>query len=217
MSDLHLEAGAWSPPPCDAALVLLAGNIDRGAGGIAWAATSFAGRPVLYVAGTEEHLGAPSVEASAAGLAAAAAQTENVRFLEGTELQFHVADRCLRVLGGTLGAENAEDAAGGQAERHRRMLEWLAARLTQPFSGTTIVLTHYAPSLQSLPPHRRGDPAAAGAVNDLDALITRTQPALWVHGHTHHDADYRIGESRIVSHQRISGKNANYQALIVEV
>ncbi len=247
MSDLHLEGGSWAPSPCDAALVLLAGDIDQGVGGIAWAADHLAGTPVLYVAGNHEHWGAPSVERSTTDLAAAAARTENVRFLERRELQFHVVDRCLRVLGCTLWTDHAVRGEAAEAGRmgqddgsgkdcrnirrqdgtlvtvddlvewHRQSRAWLASRLSQAFSGTTIVVSHHAPSLRSLPPRRRDGPRAADAASDLDALIARTQPALWVHGHSHYDADYRIGETRIVSRQRISAENADYQPLIVEI
>ena len=34
---------------------------------------------------------------------------------------------------------------------------------------------------------------------DLDRLIERYQPALWVHGHMHDPVDERLGKSRLVA------------------
>lgn len=247
LSDLHLERAAWTPPAVDADVVVLAGDVVHGAGGVAWAAQAFAGKPVLYVAGNHENWEQPSIDATAAALQTAAAATENVRVLENTEFVFHPAGRTLRVLGCTLWvdyclhgrdlqaermaflAENAKDCRnirrGDGAfvtpadilARHRESRAWLESRLAVEFAGTTIVVTHHAPSLRSLNPTRWERPAIVGAASNLEALIERTQPVLWVHGHTHDDADYMIGKTRIVSRQRGTPGAAEFLPLVVEI
>lgn len=246
MSDLHLEESAWTPPPFQADLVVLAGDIAHGTDGIRWAAETFAGRPVVYVGGNHEHWEADSAAAAVARLAAAAAATDNVRYLENAKLETYVAGRCLRILGTTLwadyglhgpafrpermafAAETAKDyrnilvdgrplAPEDVAAWHRAARDWLEPELHRAFAGTTIVVTHHAPSIQSLNRKRWERPAVAGAATNQESLILRTRPALWIHGHTHDDADYWIGDTRIVSNQRGAPREGAYEAKVVGV
>ena len=85
---------------------------------------------------------------------------------------------------------------------HEESTAFIAAELAKPFDGVTIVMTHHAPSGRSLPGHRQGDPISAAYASDLEALIERTQPELWVHGHIHSSSDYRIGATRVVCNPR---------------
>jgi hypothetical protein len=84
-------------------------------------------------------------------------------------------------------------------EASRRFLE---VELGTPFDGVTIVMTHHAPSLRSLPAERREDLLSVAYASDLEPLIERFQPALWAHGHIHASSDYRIGRTRIVCNPR---------------
>lgn len=83
-------------------------------------------------------------------------------------------------------------------QAHSRQRSWLDERLAEPFEGLTVVVTHHAPSIASLPPES-GHNVSFCYASDLDDLIHDRQPAEWIHGHTHHDVDYRIGETRIRS------------------
>ncbi len=56
LSDLHLEFTPFVPPSVDADVVILAGDIDIGTRGLAWAQRTFA-CPILYVAGNHEYYG----------------------------------------------------------------------------------------------------------------------------------------------------------------
>lgn len=75
---------------------------------------------------------------------------------------------------------------------------WLEGKLEEPFQGKTVVITHMAPSMRSVPERYRHDPLSAAFASNLDDLIERTQPDLWIHGHTHDSFDYRIGRTRVV-------------------
>lgn len=77
----------------------------------------------------------------------------------------------------------------------------LEMALSSPHDGTTVVVTHHAPSAQSIPedPWHERWPAYA---SDLEATIRRFQPALWVHGHIHEPQDYKIDETRVLSNPR---------------
>ncbi len=43
------------------------------------------------------------------------------------------------------------------ARIHAATLAWLNARLSEPFDGPTVVVTHHAPSILSIPEHLRSD------------------------------------------------------------
>ena len=66
----------------------------------------------------------------------------------------------------------------------------------------TVVISHHAPSPRSVHPRFAGHPANPGFASDLEDLIEQLQPDLWLHGHTHNAADYRIGKTRILANPR---------------
>jgi len=51
---LHIEFEDFAPPATDADVVILAGDIGVGIGGMQWAEARFPGRPVIYVPGNHE-------------------------------------------------------------------------------------------------------------------------------------------------------------------
>lgn len=67
---------------------------------------------------------------------------------------------------------------------------WLRAALAQPHDGSTVVVTHFAPSLRSADPRYGLMPGTAGFCNALDDLIPRAD--LWLHGHLHCRNDYLV-------------------------
>lgn len=88
---------------------------------------------------------------------------------------------------------------------HRQARASLDRALAEPFDGPTVVVTHHAPSMRSIAEQYRvndphGNPMLLNAAfsSDLEPLIELHQPALWVHGHTHHSFDYPIGRTRVV-------------------
>ena len=210
-------------------LVVLAGDITEGTPGIYWAAKTFPRIPIIYVAGNHEFYenDHPSLLAR---LEETAADTENVTFLENRATEFTFHDRKLRMLGCTLwtdyelcGLERAADAMGEAGfrisdhqwikyrgdrfwpeharELHRASRAWLAGELAKGFAGTTIVVTHHPPSGMSISQEFHGNLLSCAFASDLGDLITKFAPPLWIHGHTHHNVDYRVGETRVVSNQ----------------
>jgi predicted phosphohydrolase len=83
---------------------------------------------------------------------------------------------------------------------HRATTAFLDAQLAVPCSYPTVVVTHHAPHAKSL-----SDPNMDSRwcyASDLGGLIHHHQPDLWIHGHLHSRADYRIGVTRIVCNPR---------------
>jgi len=65
-----------------------------------------------------------------------------------------------------------------------------------------IVVTHHAPSVESVHPDFRGDKLNDLYVNSFDYWIENNGPMLWIHGHVHNSMDYRIGNTRILCNPR---------------
>jgi predicted phosphodiesterase len=75
--------------------------------------------------------------------------------------------------------------------------DWLRAALDTPFDGSTVVVTHFAPSLRSADPRYGLVPGTAGFCNALDDLLP--QADVWLHGHLHAPSDYHHAGCRVVA------------------
>lgn len=62
----------------------------------------------------------------------------------------------------------------------------------------SIVITHHMPSGKSTPPQYEGSRINDFYMCNMEDLIVRKQPQLWLHGHTHTACDYNIGNTRVV-------------------
>jgi hypothetical protein len=208
--------------------VLLAGDIGFGAAGVTFARAYFPAEvPVGVICGNHEFYRS-DIDGVLSLCRDKASRSPNVRFLENDEAVLTFNGRSVRLLGCVLWTdfdlhgtpETSCDAAMSRltdfrliahrstplrpaemVRRHEESVRWLKGRLAQPFAGSTIVMTHHAPSPRSQHPRFIGDELTPAFVSDLDSLILEFQPALWVHGHTHWSVDYRLGNTRIYSNQ----------------
>lgn len=228
-SDLHLEFGPFEPPPLEVDLVVLAGDIALGTEGIYWAEATF-NAPVIYVVGNHEFYH-EEVDSLWRDLQDADSDCPKVTLLENRTSELTSDGKVYRFLGSVLwsdfaaGGEHEVRQAKTEARdfmadykvvRHGRMTltpettaswhedarDWLKSELRRPFDGETVVITHHGPSLRSIEPRFEGSLLNGAFVSDLEDLIRETQPALWIHGHTHHNVDYRIGRTRVLANQR---------------
>lgn len=87
---------------------------------------------------------------------------------------------------------------------------WLRDALATPFDGSTVVVTHFAPTLHSADPRYGLVPGTAGFCNALDDLLPLAD--VWMHGHLHCPVDLRIGRCRIVANP-LGYADKNEQAL----
>ncbi|MEY4100101.1 MAG: hypothetical protein RL300_1272 [Pseudomonadota bacterium] len=67
---------------------------------------------------------------------------------------------------------------------------WLRDALSTPFEGTTVAVTHFAPTLASADPRYGHQPGTAGFCNGLDELLPHAQ--VWMHGHLHCNQNYTV-------------------------
>ena len=87
---------------------------------------------------------------------------------------------------------------------HKAMLQFIRDSIGSRPEMPWIVVGHHAPSKFSTKPQYEKDVLVNGAYSsDLSELILdHPQIKLWTHGHTHHEFDYIIGETRIVCNPR---------------
>ncbi|MDP2341356.1 MAG: metallophosphoesterase [Deltaproteobacteria bacterium] len=225
LSDLHVEFAPFVPPPTDADVVVLAGDIGVGHGGADFARAAFLDKPVLYVCGNHELyrqslslIGALKEKHAGTNLHVLdddAVIIGGVRFIGSTlwtdfdvfgedrrDEAMVTADVCMndfRLI------EN-DDGSRFQA-RHARALHlksraFLTDHLALPFDGPTVVITHHGAFREVNAERYRGDLLSAAFTSDLEPLIDGTRVNLWISGHTHHCIDVVKNGTRMVANQR---------------
>lgn len=86
---------------------------------------------------------------------------------------------------------------------HNNTLDYFRASLAEYQSRPVVVITHHAPSYQSIHERYLGDGMNAGYASNLDEFILdHPQIKYWVHGHTHTAFDYQIGSTRVLCNPR---------------
>lgn len=93
-------------------------------------------------------------------------------------------------------------STGEARARHKRHVEWLAQQVPQ--YERVVVISHHAPSIQSQTKYGafQGSLLNSAYCGNLDSFIeAHPNIEVWVHGHTHISADYRIGQTRILANQ----------------
>jgi hypothetical protein len=108
------------------------------------------------------------------------------QLLKARDKAFRAANYYLRK---TLTTRQGEPwLADGLREQALVCQAWLRDALAQPFDGSTVVVTHFAPSLLSADPRYGRTPGTAGFCNALDDLLPLAQ--WWLHGHLHAPSHY---------------------------
>ena len=219
LSDLHTEFADFSPPETDADVVILAGDIGVGLGGIEWAARQFPKALVIYVPGNHEFYG-NDIELTDELKAAA---TANIHVLNNDKLELHG----IRFLGSTLWTDFNLHGDGeawfarqcakqlmndftsihngsrrfspeDSVELHEASKTWLVGELERKFEGPTVVVTHHLPASASVAKRYANDPLNPAFASSLADVIEKHRPELWIHGHTHAPCDYELFDTRII-------------------
>ena len=225
LSDLHLEFGEFSPPDLNVDVLILAGDIDVKAGGVAWAKRYFKDIPVIYVLGNHEYYGFSLDEhlASLKGLT----KDSNIHVLENestliddvqilgctlwTDFNLHGNVRSARNIASRY-ISDYDSIQYGPSKRnirsadtlalHVRSKKWLLKEFKKTPVGKRVVITHHAPSQKSLPDYFNNNIISAAYASHLDKTVNKSNADLWVHGHVHSHSDYMIGKTRVVCNPR---------------
>lgn len=230
-------------------VVILAGDINTGAKAVDWAARTFSGLPVMYVHGNHEGYG-HNLDDVQEQIQEACEAVENVYFLNCGEriigrVRFLGATMWtdFRLFGDDERQASMREAeeimtdykrirlakkgyrklrAADTAQFHSVQKSWLQKKLDEAFHGTTVVITHMAPSMLSVADEFGAVLASAAYASRLDNIAAKAD--LWVHGHMHESLDYSIGKCRVIcnpcGYMRRSGdtENSKFDAnLIVNI
>lgn len=221
LSDLHLELEPWTPPEDVAADVLvLAGDIHRGERALQWMKRFRDALPgnIVYVAGNHEYYREILPRALRE---LRAARLPGLHFLENSSTVI----AGVRFLGATLWTDcrilgdkaatllhaqrmndyrairtssSTELSPADTCKWHEVSRSWLARNLDERFDGPTVVVTHHAPSLSSIPTEYKEDPGSGFFASNLENLLDG-RASLWIHGHTHASSDYPHGGTRVLA------------------
>jgi Icc-related predicted phosphoesterase len=225
LSDLHLESAPFQPLNVAADVIVLAGDIHTGMNGFKWIRETFPTQPVIYVLGNHEFYGqkipklTEEIKAVAAG--------SNVNVLENDRVE--IGDVVFlgstlwtdfRLNGDVVLAEATAQTSMTDFRRirltpsyrrfrpadawqfHMQSLKWLVTQAEEARKQTVVVVTHHAPSPQSIAPSFRDDPLNPAFASNLEAFMKESGVALWIHGHIHHRSDYTIGSTRVIANPR---------------
>ena len=228
LSDLHLEHGGNLPEHHpDANVIVLAGDLAPYTEGlIERLAERWSTAPhIIYVLGNHEFYGTEieetrrrmANECAEAGihlLDPGTVRIGDIRFigatlwtdllLEGMADEIGAHMRVSREISDFLGAiqhRGRDFTTGESVERHRADRAFIERELenAERAGDRVIVLTHHAPSSRSIRPWFEGDPFNCAFASDLDRVIDRYQPELWIHGHVHDPVDERLGRTRLLA------------------
>lgn len=225
LGDLHLEFAPVDIPDTDTDVVVLAGDIDVGANGLNWIQYRFPSRPVVYVLGNHEFYrhNIPELTESLRR----EMKASDIHLLENSSVElggftflgctlwtnFALGLDPLRSMAKAehfmndyrlirFGAANRVLRASDTVDIHQESVAWLESELAVHDPARTIVVTHHAPSPRSEAPGYSNSPLTPAFVSDLGPLVKQSGIPAWIHGHTHHNVDYRLGATRVLSNQR---------------
>jgi Icc-related predicted phosphoesterase len=225
LSDLHLEFAPFDSPAVNADVIVLAGDTHTGMNGFKWACEAFPGRPVIYVLGNHEFYGQKipklieEIKAAAAG--------SNIHVLENDRVEFGgvvflgaTLWTDFRLGGDPLQAEVIAQIGMTDFRRirvtpsyrrfrpadarwfHMQSMDWLTRQIRDANGRKVVVVTHHAPSPQSISPPFQSDPLNPAFASNLEPFIAASGAALWIHGHIHCHSDYAVGSTRVLANPR---------------
>jgi Icc-related predicted phosphoesterase len=226
-SDLHREFGEGPTTPIHseyADVFIAAGDIDKGTLGFKWLREFAEGIPVIYVCGNHEYYGEkfPNLVAELKNQN----PKSNIHFLEDSFVEidgwyfygctlwadFNLHNDWWADMG--IAAYQMNDyvkitynrgdkyrklSAADTRSTHIRSRFLLEQFLEEHDPKRTIVVTHHAPSIFSVPPAEMEDPLRAAYASDLSAITAKYAIPLWIHGHIHASNDYKINNTRVIS------------------
>ncbi|TQV88085.1 phosphoesterase [Aliikangiella coralliicola] len=225
LSDLHLEFKYYPYPLSNADVVVLAGDIHTKERGIKWALEEIKNKPVIYVLGNHEYYkkAYPKLTKELKELS----KGTNVHVLENDIITIDGVNffgctlwtdyelfgnakltgyECQQVMSDFKKIRRLPNFAKIRsidiAIIHNQSRKWLEDELARKCGETNVVVTHHAPSIQSIAEEYHDDITTAAYASNLEPLIRQYQPALWLHGHVHKSSDYQIENCRILCNPR---------------
>lgn len=221
ISDLHQEFGVTELDFLQADVVVIAGDLHLGVKGIEWLKTKIPDKPVVYVLGNHEYY--KGAYPKTLYKIQDAAQGSNIHVLEDTfvdveDVRFHGCTLWtdFSIFGNPVQYGQICQSAMNDYKSIRRTPSyskmrsvdtfkihqisrlWLDESLANSEKSKNIVVTHHAPSLQSVPECYKEDPVTSAYASNLEEFILNKKPDFWIHGHIHTPCRYTIGVTEII-------------------
>ncbi len=245
LSDLHNEFELFEPPQTEADVIILAGDIHVAKKGIKWALNSFPKKPILYVLGNHEYYGRAypkhinDLKQLTEGTNLHILERDNLTLgdvtflgctlwtnfelfgnprLAGSDATARMTDyRKIRVSPQYRKLRSLDTAI-----IHRQSVDWLSQQIQNLRENQKkfVVITHHAPSKQSIAEKDKENILSAAYASHLDDFVETSNAVIWIHGHIHHTQDYVIGKTRILANPKgyPDEPNANFKPdFIVEI
>ncbi|WP_261512714.1 metallophosphoesterase [Chryseobacterium paludis] len=243
ISDLHQEFGSTELSFDNADVVVLAGDVNLGTKGIEWIKSEIPDKPVIYVLGNHEYykgsypktlnkIKEAAKDSNIYVLEDSYVDIEDIRF-HGTTLWTDFSIFGNPVQYGMLCQSKMNDYKKIKRDPSYSKMRTIDIFKIHQFSRMAlkenlenskglknIVVTHHAPSIQSVPELYKNDPVTSAYASNLEDFIVEYQPLYWIHGHIHTPCRYKIGNTEIICnpHGYIDEKYNGYEKeLIVEI
>lgn len=221
ISDLHQEFGYSELSFDNADVVVFAGDVNLGIKGLHWIQSRIKDKPVIYVLGNHEYYKSayPKVLNKLKSLAI----NTNIHVLEDSfvdidDVRFHGCTLWtdFSIFGDAMeygiicqSAMNdykmiKRDPSYSKMRTidtyriHQVSRKWLNGSLLSSEKAKNIVITHHAPSLQSVSEQYKSHPVTAAYASNMEDFILNHLPDFWIHGHIHTPSRYQIGRTKII-------------------
>jgi len=226
-SDIHNEFEYWFPGKVEADVVVLAGDIHINCKSIGFA-KKFS-QPVIFIAGNHEYYGSEfhktnemmkedSKNTNIHFLLNGSVKIADTLFIGGTLwtdfmlLGKELRDKCIFEAAVKMNDFHKIKFFDGNKYRklkpsdtikmHEETLKFFKDEIIQSDAEKIVVVSHHAPSSLSEQDEFKGGYLSSAFNSNLDDFIKSSTIDLWIHGHTHHNVDYMLGNTRVITNQR---------------
>lgn len=221
ISDLHQEFGYSELFFDNADIVVFAGDVNLGIKGLHWIQSRIKDKPVIYVLGNHEYY--KSAYPKVLNKLKVLAENTNIHVLENSfvdicDVRFHGCTLWtdFSIFGNPMEYGIICQSAMNDYKMIKRdpsyskmrtidtyrinqvSRKWLDESLEMSHKFKNIVVTHHAPSLQSVPEQYKNDPVTAAYASNMEDFIMKHQPDFWIHGHIHTPCRYHIGKTEVI-------------------
>lgn len=87
--------------------------------------------------------------------------------------------------------------------KHKETMDFFKACLENPSDKPVVIVTHHGPTYKSLNRDHSGNGLDPAFCSDLsEFILDNPRIKYWIHGHTHANLNYMVGECRVLANQR---------------
>lgn len=243
ISDLHLEFAPY-PQLKKNENYIIAGDLGTADEAITFLEYIDPSTTVYYVAGNHEFYG-KSFPFGYEIIRDALDKYDNIHFMERDSITIEDGDDTIKMFGCTLwtdlklGNDYYDNLSASRYMNdywtikhsknykltpqdietyHYESLDDLELFLDKYSGYKTIVITHHLPTPNSISERYEDSPLNCYFASNLNEMIEKREPTMWVHGHTHSFFNYKLGKTEIVCNPRgYPNESHGYKEFTIEI